>query len=253
MAKRIFKIKNLVALLFIVFIITAFAFSPLASFAADTFGDATGGATSYSNIRVCNGDGVGNVICNIHKLLNSIVPVLLALGVVYFIWGVVQYMIGGGDEAKTEGRDRIIYGIIGFAVILSVWGLASLVTNTFGFGGQNINIPNLVPTANQVNNSTCELGPKPKLQTVIGYITCSIQTSVIPLLFAAAVVFFLWGVIQFVILGAGEEAKRTQGRQHMIWGIIALAVMMGVWSLAGIVGGTFELERSVLPTVKPMP
>ena len=50
---------------------------------------------------------------------------------------------------------------------------------------------------------------------------------------------------------AQEEAKRTQGRSHMIWGVIALAVMLGVWGLVGIVTRTFGPEINVLPGVRP--
>ncbi len=71
------------------------------------------------------------ILCRITSLLNSVLPVLVALGVVYFVWGVVQYMIGGDDEAKKKGKDQIIYGIIGLVVIVSLWGLVYLVVDTF--------------------------------------------------------------------------------------------------------------------------
>lgn len=37
----------------------------------------------------------------------------------------------------------------------------------------------------------------------------------------------------------------------MIWGIIALAVMLSVWGLVGILGSTFNIGTSVLPQVTP--
>ena len=38
----------------------------------------------------------------------------------------------------------------------------------------------------------------------------------------------------------------------MIWGIVALAVMLSVWGLVGILGSTFGLGTgSVLPQVVP--
>ena len=48
--------------------------------------------------------GLGKIICQINQLLNTVVPVLLALGVVYFIWGVAQYVIAGEDETKKKGK-----------------------------------------------------------------------------------------------------------------------------------------------------
>ena len=86
-------------------------------------------------------EGIGNLICKAQKILNSIIPVLVALGVVYFVWGVVQYMIRDDAEAKKKGRDRIIFGIIGLAVIIGVWGLVLILTKTFlGDNPNNRNI-----------------------------------------------------------------------------------------------------------------
>ena len=100
-------------------------------------------------------------------------------------------------------------------------------------------------------SSSCNPLPNPKFQDLVKYATCIIGSSVIPLIFAIATIMFLWGAVQFLIIGAGDEAKRTRGRQLMIWGIIALTVMLGVWSLVKIVGDTFGLDNTYLPQVKP--
>ena len=204
-------------------------------------------------VQVCTGNGIGNILCNIHKLLNSILPVLVALGVVYFVWGVVQYVIKDDEEAKKKEKDRIIYGIIGLTVIVSLWGLVNIVVNTFGLGGQSLSVPTLVPLANQASSAGCSssLAGNSKLQDVLHYFTCIINDSVIPFIFAIAVVMFVWGAVKFFIINADEEKKRQEGKQFMIWGIIALAVMLSVWGLVGILGTTFGLNTSVLPQVRP--
>ena len=166
---------------------------------------------------------------------------------VYFVWGVVQYVIAGGEEAKKKGKDHVIFGIIGLAVIVSLFGLVNIVVKTFKIGG--VNAPSLAPLTGA--EATCSLAGNPKFQDLACYVTRIINDSIIPLIFALATAFFVWGVVQFVILGAGEEAKRTQGKQHMIWGVVALAVMLGVWGLVSILGSTFGLETGILPQVKP--
>ena len=190
--------------------------------------------------------GIGKLICQTQQILNSIVPVLVALGVVYFVWGVVQYVIAGGEEAKKTGRDRIIYGIIGLAVIISVWGLVNIIVTTFNLSAS---APTLQPLTG--TSSGCNLISNPKIGDLFGYITCVINDSIIPLIFALAVAMFVWGVVQFFILNADEEAKRAQGKQFMIWGIVALAVMLSVWGLVGILGSTLGINGSILPQVKP--
>lgn len=93
-------------------------------------------------------DGKGtieDIICKIGSVLDTIIPILVVLGVVYFVWGVVSYVIGDDEEDKKKGRDRMIYGIIGLVVIVAMWGLVSIVSNTFDVGGYNQPI---LPTVN---------------------------------------------------------------------------------------------------------
>jgi Type IV secretion system pilin len=116
----------------------------LAPFAA--FAQTTGGTVAFScAVSSVTGSGtqIQDLLCKIDSILNSILPVLIALGVVYFVWGVITYVISSDEEAKTAGRDRIIYGIIGLAVIIGVWGLVKILGNTFGINNnvQNINLP----------------------------------------------------------------------------------------------------------------
>ncbi len=82
------------------------------------------------------------MLCRVQGLLNTLMPLLVALGVVYFIWGVVSYVIAKEEEAKKAGRDKMIYGLIGLVVIVSVWGLVAILKKTFGVtSNQNTQIP----------------------------------------------------------------------------------------------------------------
>ncbi len=73
---------------------------------------------------------------------------------------------------------------------------------------------------------------------------------VIPLLIGIAVVIFIFGVVRF-ILGAGDPEKRTEGRNYMVYSIIAIAVMLSVWALVAFVRNTFGVNQNVTPTDFP--
>jgi uncharacterized membrane protein YidH (DUF202 family) len=94
----------------------------------------------------------------------------------------------------------------------------------------------------------CTLASNPLLGDLISYVTCIISKSVIPLIFSLAIVCFVWGVVQYVI-NADSEEKRAKGRSFMIWGIVALAVMVSIWGLVRILSGTFNIDFTV-PTLK---
>ena len=85
---------------------------------------------------------IQSIICRIGNILDTLIPILVVLGVVYFIWGVITYVIAGDEESKKKGREKMIYGIIGLVVIVALWGLVGIVTNTFDLtGSANISIP----------------------------------------------------------------------------------------------------------------
>lgn len=77
------------------------------------------------------------------------------------------------------------------------------------------------------------------LEGFINYIGCIIVSSVVPLMFALAFVLFLWGVVQFIMNNA-DENKRAQGKQFMVWGIVALFVMFSIWGLVQILSNTVD-------------
>ncbi len=59
-------------------------------------------------------------------------PLVLAAALLVFIWGVIKYVIAAGDSnEREEGRKFMLYGIIGLFVMVSIWGLVSVLINTF--------------------------------------------------------------------------------------------------------------------------
>jgi hypothetical protein len=80
-----------------------------------------------------------SILTTLNVLLTKwIVPILITLGVIYFIWGVLQFILGSAEEAKKEGRAKILNGLIGLFVIIAFWGIIALVTSTFGPGPTQI-------------------------------------------------------------------------------------------------------------------
>ncbi len=80
-------------------------------------------------------------------LLNIAITIIFTLGIVMFIWGVVQYVINQADSAEREkGRSFMIWGIIALFVMVSVYGLVRLVGNTFDLDNDQVLIPQITTT-----------------------------------------------------------------------------------------------------------
>lgn len=74
----------------------------------------------------------------------------------------------------------------------------------------------------------------------IGKVNSLIINPLIYLLFALAVAYFLFGMLKF-FLNKDNEEKQTEGKQHMLWGIIGITIMMGVFTILNIIMNTFNI------------
>ncbi len=61
-----------------------------------------------------------------------------------------------------------------------------------------------------------------------------------------ATVYFLWGVAKY-ILHADDPKMREEGRSMMIYGIIAIFVMVSIWGFVNLLDNTFRLDNNTLP------
>ena len=88
------------------------------------------------------------------------------------------------------------------------------------------------------------------IQTLVTSIG-NIVELLIPIAFAAALLFFFWGLAQYVLAAGSDEAK-AQGKNMMIWGVVALFVMASVWGIVAFIGSALDISPTgtiVVPTV----
>ncbi len=97
--------------------------------------------------------------------------------------------------------------------------------------------------------------PAPKnIGELFAMAICVLTKYVVPFLFALALVMFLVGVVKYVKAGDNEESREA-GRGLMLFGIIALFVMVGVWGFVEILYNSFfggsEFSMPSLPKQSP--
>lgn len=89
------------------------------------------------------------VINDIIGYLNLTLYLLMAIAILMFVWNVINYFIKPNENRKDAGT-YVMYSVIGFFVILSIWGIVNIVNNTFGLGNSGGN--NAPATWSQFNN-----------------------------------------------------------------------------------------------------
>jgi thiamine transporter ThiT len=71
----------------------------------------------------------------IYTLIVRLEQLLWAIAVAAFFWGLVKFMSNAGDTAEHEkGKELIVWGLISFVVLISLWGIVQLIVgDTFGY------------------------------------------------------------------------------------------------------------------------
>jgi hypothetical protein len=76
-----------------------------------------------------------NLVGELIQFFNgAVIPLLFSLIFLVFLWGLVQYFFIKREDPKSraEGLQFMLWGIIGMAVVVSMWGLTKMLLSSFG-------------------------------------------------------------------------------------------------------------------------
>jgi uncharacterized membrane protein YqhA len=94
-------------------------------------------------------DAALKIITNINRIIiNPIIIVLFAIALVYFIYGVLEYLFKSKSDpaAIAAGAKHIGWGLFGMFVMVSVFGFLKIIINTLPIDRPTIdNINKVLP------------------------------------------------------------------------------------------------------------
>ena len=61
------------------------------------------------------------------KWMNLLIPILIGLGLLYFIWNVISLIRSEDEGKREEAKKGMWWGIVAMFVIVSIWGIISFV------------------------------------------------------------------------------------------------------------------------------
>lgn len=87
-----------------------------------------------------------DVLEEVAVLIGLATPIVVALALLAFFWGLAMYIFSFGgdskDDSKKKGRDIMIWGILALFIMVSVWGIVNVIAETFLEGTPNtIEVP----------------------------------------------------------------------------------------------------------------
>lgn len=115
------------ALLLILIPFTSFAAtSSLFSGVSSSVGQNVG-----TNLSGASTGGFNGFVGVIKNGINIVLPLIISLAVLFFLWGIFLYVRSNDPGKQEEARMYIIWSLVFIAVMVSVWGLVNILTSSF--------------------------------------------------------------------------------------------------------------------------
>ncbi len=99
---------------------------------------------------------VGILMAKINKvIINPLITLMFVIAFIVFVWGLFSFFQAksgsGSDGGIEQGKQHVIWGIIGMVVMVSVFGIMQFLINSLGIRGVDTNsaeIGNLSSSSN---------------------------------------------------------------------------------------------------------
>jgi hypothetical protein len=76
---------------------------------------------------------LGNLISRVHDIIEYLIILVAGLALLAFFWGLTKFIYKTGNEKeKDEGKNIMIWGTIALFVMVSVWGIISMMQSDLG-------------------------------------------------------------------------------------------------------------------------
>ncbi len=68
----------------------------------------------------------------------SLITLIIAFATLVFVYGIFKYIFSESAESRNEATNTIVFGLVVLFVMVSVWGLVSLVKTTLDINDVNM-------------------------------------------------------------------------------------------------------------------
>ena len=90
-------------------------------------------------------EGLFGILQILKDFIAALVPLIIGIAVIYFLFGVLKYVIAKDSDSQKEARSIMVMGIIVLFVMVSVWGLVNILQDTFNIQNSGPINPRLIP------------------------------------------------------------------------------------------------------------
>lgn len=96
-----------------------------------------------------------NLVNAVAGIVDILIPLLMALAVVAFFWGLIRFISKSGNpEEAKKGRGIMLWGIIVLFIMVAIWGLVQFIAGNLGVSTGGAVVPPSVDRSTTVTPTT---------------------------------------------------------------------------------------------------
>lgn len=77
-------------------------------------------------------DKIKGLLRDFKSILDLVIPIVFALAIIFFFWGLAQFIRSVSDKTIAEGKNKMIWGIIALFVMVSITGIIKYIGDSVG-------------------------------------------------------------------------------------------------------------------------
>ncbi len=90
------------------------------------------GAAVFPQVSFAAFDKIKGLLRDFKSILDLLIPITFALALIFFFWGLAQFIRSVSDKTIAEGKNKMIWGIIALFVMISIWGIIGYIGDSLG-------------------------------------------------------------------------------------------------------------------------
>jgi len=85
------------------------------------------------------------------KWLDLLIPISVAIALLYFIWSVITLIRSDEEGKREEAKQGMWWGVVALFVIISIWGITKFIREVFSISGTDapIDLPTIPDNASK--------------------------------------------------------------------------------------------------------
>ena len=86
----------------------------------------------------------GRWVDRIGDLIQNLIPIVIAIALLVFFWGLVRFISKAGDETEVKkSKGLMVWGLVALFVMITVWGLVRFMQRELNISGTQVDLPQI--------------------------------------------------------------------------------------------------------------